>query len=147
MSLRPGAGWLCLEMCLNKIMYPNVLNWQICFGKGLASRERKTDISEDAMKALIVMSAEDNVGNAIEDIAGGDEVSYTAGGKVHTFAAVDEIPFGFKAAVKDIPAGRDIIKYKEVVGQAGRDIRAGECVHIHNVEGKRGRGDIMGEKA
>lgn len=99
------------------------------------------------MKSLIVMSAEDNVGNAIEDIAGGDEVSYTVDGKVHTFTAVDEIPFGFKAAVKDIPASGDIIKYQEVVGQAGRDIRAGECVHIHNVEGKRGRGDIMGEKA
>ena len=68
-------------------------------------------------------------------------------GKTHTVIARDEIPFGFKAAVKDIPAGKDIIKYKEVVGKAGRDIRAGECVHIHNVEGKRGRGDIPGGKA
>jgi altronate dehydratase small subunit len=99
------------------------------------------------MKALIVMSAEDNVGNAIEDIVGGDEVSYTVDGEIHTFTARDEIPFGFKAAVRDIPTGGDIIKYKEVVGRAGTDIKAGDCVHIHNVEGTRGRGDIPGGQA
>jgi len=49
--------------------------------------------------------------------------------------------------VRDIPAGGDIIKYKEVVGRAAVDIKAGECVHIHNVEGKRGRGDIPGGQA
>ncbi|HKI81140.1 MAG TPA: UxaA family hydrolase [Pseudodesulfovibrio sp.] len=99
------------------------------------------------MKTLIVMSSKDNVGNAIEDIVGGDEVSYTVDGEQHMIAAQDEIPFGFKAAVHDIPAGGDIIKYKEVIGRAAVDIKAGECVHIHNVEGKRGRGDISGGQA
>ena len=32
-------------------------------------------------------------------------------------------------------------KYGEVIGAATRDIRVGEHVHVHNVEGKRGRGD------
>ncbi|MES9994710.1 SAF domain-containing protein [Desulfovibrio aminophilus] len=99
------------------------------------------------MKAIIVMSAVDNVGNAIEDITKGDTVSYTLDGKPHTFTAVDDIPFGFKAAVKDIASGGDILKYKEVIGKAAKAIRAGECVHIHNVEGKRGRGDISEGKA
>jgi len=99
------------------------------------------------MKMLIVMSGEDNVGNAIEDIVAGDEISYAVDGKNHIVIARGDIPFGFKAAVRDIPAGKDIIKYKEVVGRAGQDILAGECVHIHNVEGKRGRGDIPGGKA
>lgn len=99
------------------------------------------------MKAVIVMSARDNVGNAIEDIAKGDEVAYEVEGARHTFTAVDDIPFGFKAAVKAIAAGGDIVKYKEVVGRAAQAIRVGECVHIHNVEGKRGRGDIAEGKA
>ncbi|WP_419784887.1 UxaA family hydrolase [Pseudodesulfovibrio sp.] len=99
------------------------------------------------MKAIIVMSPKDNVGNAIEDIVDGDEVSYTVDGEQHTFTAREKIPFGFKAAVCDIPAGGDIIKYKEVVGRAAVEIKTGDCVHIHNVEGKRGRGDIEGGQA
>lgn len=99
------------------------------------------------MKAIIVMSAQDNVGNAIEDIVQGDAFSCEVDGAVRTFTALEDIPFGFKAAVADIPAGGDIVKYKEVVGRAARGIRAGECVHVHNVEGKRGRGDITEGKA
>ncbi|MBG0774914.1 MAG: UxaA family hydrolase [Desulfovibrionaceae bacterium] len=94
------------------------------------------------MKAIIVMSSKDNVGCAVEDIVAGDEVSYTVDGRTATFIAKDAVPFGFKAALQDIPAGGDIIKYKEVVGKAAMAIQTGECVHVHNVEGKRGRGDI-----
>lgn len=94
------------------------------------------------MKAIIIMNPADNVGNAMEDIAKGDGVSYEMDGEILSFTAVDEIPFGFKVAVRDIAGGADIVKYKEVIGRAARDIRAGECVHIHNVDGKRGRGDV-----
>jgi altronate dehydratase small subunit len=41
-------------------------------------------------------------------------------------------------------AGDDIMKYGEVIGAAVRSIRAGEHVHVHNLEGKRGRGDRIG---
>jgi len=94
------------------------------------------------MKAIIVLNSADNVGNAMEDIVKGDDVSCLVEGKTSSFTARDDIPFGFKVAVRDIAAGGDIIKYKEVIGRAAQDIRTGECVHIHNVEGKRGRGDI-----
>ncbi|MDQ6598863.1 SAF domain-containing protein [Bacillus salipaludis] len=40
----------------------------------------------------------------------------------------------------DFP-GEDILKYGEVIGLATTDIEPGEHVHIHNLEGKRGRGD------
>ena len=99
------------------------------------------------MKVIIVMNAHDNVGNAVEDISKGDEVAYEVEGVRHTFTAVGDVPFGFKVAVKPIEAGGDITKYKEVIGRAAVAIQAGECVHIHNVEGKRGRGDIAGGKA
>ena len=34
-----------------------------------------------------------------------------------------------------------IIKYGEEVGQANTDINQGDHVHVHNVDGLRGRGD------
>ena len=53
-----------------------------------------------------------------------------------------EIPFGFKAALGNIPAGTNIVKYAHVIGRASIDIQSGELVHIHNIEGTRGRGDL-----
>lgn len=94
------------------------------------------------MKAIVVMGETDNVGNAIEDIKKGDGVLYTMGGTQRELQAVDDISFGFKVAVKDIPAKSPIIKYGETIGLASRAITTGECVHIHNVEGNRGRGDL-----
>jgi altronate dehydratase small subunit len=93
------------------------------------------------------MDAADNVGNAIEDISKGDQVVYSLDGANQQFTAVDDIAFGFKVAVKDIPAQDPIVKYGQTTGIASRAIAAGECVHIHNVEGKRGRGDLQGGKS
>ncbi len=97
------------------------------------------------MKALIVLDKADNVGNAIEDIHTGDRVSYQLDGEQFELQATSDTPFGFKVAVRDIPANSPVIKYKETIGMTSRPIVAGECVHIHNVEGNRGRGDIKGE--
>lgn len=93
------------------------------------------------MKAIIVLNSADNVGNAMEDVAKGDAAGYSTADHQHTVTAVEDIPFGFKIALRDIAAGEDILKYGEVIGVASCDIHAGECVHIHNVGGKRGRGD------
>ena len=93
------------------------------------------------MKAIIVLNSTDNVGNAMEDIAKGDAAGYSATNGNPPVTAVDDIPFGFKVALRDIAAGEDILKYGEVIGVASCDIHAGACVHIHNVGGKRGRGD------
>ncbi|WP_461208758.1 UxaA family hydrolase [Desulfocurvus sp. DL9XJH121] len=94
------------------------------------------------MKSIIVMNGKDNVGNALEDIHKDDEVSYVSDGEERRFIAVDDIPFGFKIALCDIAVDADIVKYKEVIGVASQPIKSGECVHIHNVKGKRGRGDL-----
>ena len=51
------------------------------------------------------------------------------------------IPFGHKFALKDIEMGEPIIKYGEVIGLATRKIMKGEHIHVHNVDGLRGRGD------
>jgi altronate dehydratase small subunit len=52
------------------------------------------------------------------------------------------VPFGHKFALRDIAHGQEVIKYGERIGLATRVIRRGEHVHLHNVEGLRGRGDL-----
>lgn len=72
------------------------------------------------------------------------EVRDSAGkGKILT--VIGDIPYGHKIALEDIPKGASIIKYGHVIGAASRDIRAGEYVHIHNLEALRGRGDLNKE--
>ena len=37
------------------------------------------------------------------------------------------------------------VKYGESIGVASSDIQEGQLVHVHNLEGARGRGDLVGE--
>lgn len=97
------------------------------------------------MKQVLIVHPSDNVANAVADIEKGDDFACDIDGRAITLKALENIPFGFKAALRDIPAGGDILKYEQVIGKASRAIKAGECVHIHNVEGTRGRGDQGGK--
>ncbi len=54
----------------------------------------------------------------------------------------DDIPYGHKLALCGITAGCDIIKYGESLGMATKNINPGEHVHVHNLDSKRGRGDM-----
>lgn len=54
----------------------------------------------------------------------------------------EQIPKGHKFATKDILKGQPIIKYGAHIGVANRNIKSGEWVHIHNIDGERGRGDL-----
>jgi altronate dehydratase small subunit len=54
-----------------------------------------------------------------------------------------EIPAGHKLALRPIARGGLIRKYGQVIGRASEAIAAGEYVHVHNVEGTRGRGDLQ----
>lgn len=58
----------------------------------------------------------------------------------------EDIEAGFKVAVTEIKKGEDIVKYGEVIGRATENIFPGEKVHVHNVEGKRARGDIKSKR-
>jgi SAF domain-containing protein len=59
-----------------------------------------------------------------------------------TVVTVGAIPSGHKLAVRPIAAGALIHKYGQVIGRAVSAIGSGEHVHVHNVEGTRGRGDL-----
>ena len=95
----------------------------------------------NAKDALIIKRI-DNVATALQDIEQDNIVTAKHGVEGFTIEARDKIPFGFKIALKSITKGESIIKYGEVIGKASTDIQKGALVHIHNLEGMRGRGDL-----
>lgn len=89
----------------------------------------------------VMMKPSDKVAVALMSIPAGSHVKVTCQGKSFDVELKEGIEFGHKFAVKPISKGEDILKYGEVIGSATTDIHIGEHVHIHNLEGKRGRGD------
>jgi altronate dehydratase small subunit len=95
----------------------------------------------EAKRALII-SPRDNVATALQDVEAGTSIAARQGAEVQDIVALERIPFGFKVALTDIPRGAEVYKYGEIIGKASQNIAKGELVHIHNVEGTRGRGDL-----
>jgi altronate dehydratase small subunit len=89
----------------------------------------------------LVMDAKDHVATAIRDLQAGEEITYTVNGEEHRMTLAEAIPFGHKVAIRDIAAGAEVYKYGEVIGRSTASIARGHHVHVHNVEGIRGRGD------
>ena len=96
-----------------------------------------------AAKRALIMDPKDNVATVVEEVEPGEEVAARVGQETHTVRAREKIPFGFKIALTDIPKGGTVVKYGELIGRASAPIARGELVHIHNVEGTRGRGDLV----
>jgi len=91
----------------------------------------------------IMMKPNDKVAVALMSIPAGGYVQVTCQGKIFDIEIKENIEFGHKFAVMPISKGEDILKYGEVIGSATVDIDSGAHVHIHNLEGKRGRGDLV----
>ena len=89
------------------------------------------------MRNAMIIDAKDNVAVAIEPIAKGDTVTYVCGGKDVSLIALEDITIYHKLATRDIAKGEPVVKYGEHIGIASSDIKAGEHVHVHNVEGHR----------
>jgi len=92
------------------------------------------------MKTILLLSEKDNVLTCTTDVKKGESLEYSGG----TITAVNDIPVYHKIAGWFINAGGKVYKYGEVIGIATVDIHPGEHVHIHNLEGARGRGDKKG---
>jgi len=56
--------------------------------------------------------------------------------------ALADIPPGHKIALEAIACGDLVRKYGQPIGRTSAAVAAGEHVHVHNVEGMRGRGDL-----
>jgi altronate dehydratase small subunit len=89
------------------------------------------------LKMLIELSEKDNVLTCTTAIRKGETFDYAGG----IITAADNIPIYHKIANMFIKAGEKVFKYGEAIGIAVVDIHPGEHVHIHNLEGARGRGD------
>lgn len=89
----------------------------------------------------LVMDDKDHVATALKDLKAGESVTYRNGLEVFSLTLVDAVPFGHKIAITEIAEGSDVRKYGEVIGRASVAIQVGQHVHVHNVEGIRGRGD------
>lgn len=92
------------------------------------------------MQALI-MNSRDNVATAVRSLKRLDNVVIQIGENSDNIVVQSDIPFGHKLAIVNIERGENVVKYGETIGRAVVGIRKGEHVHVHNVEGLRGRGD------
>lgn len=90
----------------------------------------------------IVMNEKDNVATVLRDAAPGETLTSRIGSLTYMTLVLEAIPFGHKIALSLIPAGQIITKYGDPIGRAICDIQPGQHVHIHNIEGIRGRGDL-----
>ncbi|PEZ84106.1 UxaA family hydrolase [Bacillus sp. AFS017274] len=93
----------------------------------------------------LYLSTKDSVAVALSEIPANTSVVVKADLEEIVVPILEPIRFGHKFAVKAIEQGADIFKYGEVIGAASAFIPAGAHVHVHNLEGKRGRGDKIAE--
>lgn len=89
-------------------------------------------------KKILVIDKADNVGVALIALKAGEEIEYLNG----SIKVINDIPSGFKVALKNIIKGDPVIKYGETIGISSQNIIYGEKVHVHNCQSQRGRGDI-----
>lgn len=88
----------------------------------------------------IRVNKRDNVVTLIKEIFAGDELF---GRDVPSgFRSCSDLDLGHKVAIEEIGEGKRVIKYGETIGYANRTIEPGEHVHVHNMVGARGRGDL-----
>ena len=86
---------------------------------------------------VLQMNDDDDVGTALSDLDAGTDIPYDGGVEVR-----ERVPFGHKVSLVARDPGDPVTKYGERIGQATRRIAPGEWVHTHNVESRRGRGDV-----
>lgn len=89
------------------------------------------------MNKVKVLEKNDNVATALEDLKADMIVNYNFSTEEVKIKILDDISYGHKFAIKDIKKNSAVIKYGEIIGKASKDIKTGEHVHIHNVDGNR----------
>jgi len=82
------------------------------------------------MTHFFQIHSDDNTAVLLDDGAAGDVITSVDG--TRTVVLRDDIAYGHKVALVDIPEDADIRKYGTPIGHASHPIRAGEWVHLHN---------------
>lgn len=96
------------------------------------------------MHNAMIIDAKDNVAVAIEPIAKGADAVYLCGDREVSLPVLEDITIYHKLATRDIAKGEPVVKYGEHIGIASCNIKAGEHVHVHNVESHRENLDVKG---
>lgn len=88
---------------------------------------------------FLVYARQDHVGVAIEDIQAGEtaEGFFLEDNSTATVEATQDIPLGHKISLFDLEQGAAVTKYGETIGKASAMIKAGDHVHVHNLESTR----------
>ncbi len=81
------------------------------------------------MQSHLKIHHDDNVAVAVEGLKRGAPVTLEGA----LVILKQDIPAGHKFAIRDIPAGGQVMKYGFPIGHAAEDIPAGSHVHTHNV--------------
>jgi altronate dehydratase small subunit len=89
------------------------------------------------MNKVLKINEIDNVVTTTEALKK-DAIIEVEGNKITVNA---DIPRFHKIAIVDIPKGELVYKYGQIIGDALEDIKAGDHVHVNNIESTRGRGD------
>lgn len=97
----------------------------------------------EAMQRWIVQKPQDDVATALADLKAGTSLEDPGG--LFQVQLRQDIPFGHKFALRHLAPGAPVHKYGQVIGSATKDIEAGQHVHVHNLESRRGRGDLVKE--
>jgi hypothetical protein len=91
------------------------------------------------MKRAIMVGPEDSVATLLSDAEAGEPIYIvTADGKeTKALKAREPISMGHKVALMSLKRGDKVMKYGAVIGQAIRQIREGDHVHVHNMKSLR----------
>lgn len=89
----------------------------------------------------LVIAAQDNVATALRPLVKGETIRLKIDEREIAVTLRQDLAFGHKLALKGIKAGEAVVKYGEVIGTATAAIQPGEHVHVHNLQGLKGRGD------
>ena len=99
------------------------------------------------MRQALVLSDKDNVATALADLAAGAAVEVEVQGSGRNVTLRADVPFGHKFALAALAAGEPVVKYGYPIGRTTAPVELGDHVHVHNVEGLRGRGDLESKGA
>lgn len=89
----------------------------------------------------LIINKKDNVATALKQLGKADRIHLAIEDRSLDVILSQAIPFGHKFALSNIDEGGAVIKYGEKIGTASEVINKGDHVHLHNLEGFRGRGD------
>lgn len=87
------------------------------------------------MKKSIRLNERDQVATVLEEVKGGEVIEVTTSNleKICKIEVLQNISFGNKVALQDIPCEATLYKGGYPVGRVIKDISKGDIVHVQNV--------------